>query len=49
MSEGNPKRAEYRAPKLVRYGDMVKLTAAGSAGTNEPTSGPGASDISKHR
>ena len=34
MREG--RTTTYTAPKLVRYGDMVKLTAAGTAGQNEP-------------
>ena len=37
----------YSAPKLIKYGDMVKLTAAGTGSQNEPTSGPGSGDITR--
>jgi len=36
------KKSEYQRPKLVVYGNMVSLTAAGSGGVLENVSGQGA-------
>lgn len=42
MAEHNDKTRKYRAPKLIRYGDMARLTAGGgSTGTESPPNSPG--------
>ena len=33
--------SKYSAPKLIQYGDMVKLTASGSAGNAETAGNQG--------
>lgn len=44
--EAKVKRS-YSPPTLKVFGRVADLTAAGTVGTSEPTSGPGASDPSK--
>jgi len=38
MTTSNKSEKKYSAPKLIQYGDMVKLTATGS-GTQAENSG----------
>ena len=35
MDQGKSSTRKYAAPKLIKYGDMVALTATGSAGNDE--------------
>jgi hypothetical protein len=39
MVRATTKARKYSAPKLTVYGDMVKLTAAGTSGNPENTPG----------
>ena len=39
MRQSTTKVRKYSAPKLTVYGDMLKLTAAGTSGNTENTPG----------
>jgi hypothetical protein len=38
----------YTPPVLTTYGKLTDLTAGGSAGNNEPTSGPNKDDTNRY-